>query len=213
MLNVQRFVFNPFNENTFLIWDDNSKETAVIDPGCFVKSEEAAISGFIDSNGLKIKYMINTHCHIDHIVGNAYIKSVYNPTYLAPENDIPLIESLVETGQEYGVSVKPSPLPDEYISEETPIMLGGIRGIFIFTPGHTPGEYSLYFEKDKICFTGDLLFKDNIGRTDLWGGDYNTLINSIGIKLFALPDDVVIYPGHDSSSTIGHEKRSNPFFI
>jgi hydroxyacylglutathione hydrolase len=212
MLNIQRFVFNPFSENTFLVWDQATNETAAIDPGCFFQDEEETISAFIGENGLKLKYLINTHGHIDHIIGNRYIKQKYNPLFLAPEKDMPLIESLVETGQMYGVAVKPSPLPDDYITEETIIRLGEISGRFLYTPGHTLGEFSLYFEEEKVCFTGDVLFKENIGRTDLSGGNYEILIQSIKRKLLSLPDDVVIHPGHNSRSTIGFEKKRNPFF-
>ncbi len=212
MLQIQRFVFNPFYENTYLIWDEDSKEAAVIDPGCFDESEKDALIKFIHANSLKIKYLINTHCHIDHIIGNSYIKEKYNPLFLAPEKDLFLLKSIVEEAGKYYIEVEPSPMPDEYLSENTLLNLGKNNCIIIETPGHTPGGTCLYFEKDKICFTGDVLFNRSIGRTDLSGGNYESLIDSVKDKLFTLPDDVKIYSGHESSSTIGDEKRYNPFF-
>ena len=212
MLNIQRFVFSPFYENTYLIWDENTKYTAIIDPGCYDEKERSALVDFIKKDSLQIKYLVNTHCHIDHIFGNAYLKEKYSPTFLAPEKDLFMLDLMMDTAKSYGVEFTPSPEPDKLIDESTPFVLGESIGKFIFTPGHTPGEYCLYFEKEKICFTGDVLFRRSIGRTDLWGGDYETLLDSIRTKLFSLPDDTVIYPGHESQSTIEEEKQHNPFF-
>ncbi|MHB8931150.1 MAG: MBL fold metallo-hydrolase [Melioribacteraceae bacterium] len=211
MLQLQRFVFSPFFENTYIIWDDRTKEGAIIDPGCYDLKERKVVDDFIHLNSIKLIYLINTHCHIDHIFGNAHIKLKYNPTYLAPEKDVFMLELMIDTAKNYGVEFTPSPMPDKFISEDMNILLGDSKGKFIFTPGHTPGEFCFYFENEKICFTGDVLFKENIGRTDLWGGDYDTLIESINNKLFTLPDEVIIYPGHDSDSTIRYEKMFNHF--
>lgn len=198
-------------ENTYVIWDDETKETAVIDPGCHDTNEEIELEKFIDRNNLKIKYLINTHCHIDHVFGNAFVKEKYSPIFLAPEEDKFLLHNAVEQGKMFAIDVNPSPEPDEFIYDGMSIKLGNIKNEFLFTPGHTPGEYCIYFEDDKICITGDVLFREGIGRTDLWGGDTNTLLNSIRTRLFTLPDNVVIYPGHGEESTIGHEKTNNPF--
>ena len=212
MLKVQRFVFSPFYENTYLIWDELTKAAAIIDPGCYDSKERETLDLFIAKESLQIKYLINTHCHIDHIFGNAYIKEKYNSTFLAPEKDLFMLDSMIDTAKSYGVELTPSPKPDKLIDENGPFILCESVGKFIFTPGHTPGEYCLYFEKEKICFTGDVLFRRSIGRTDLWGGDYEALLDSIRTKLFTLPDDTIIYPGHESQSTIEDEKRHNPFF-
>jgi len=211
MLKIQRFVFNPFYENTYIIWNDGSKEGAIIDPGCYDSKEREAVDDFIRLNSIHLIYLINTHCHIDHIFGNAHIKLKYRPIYLAPEKDVFMLDLMIDAAKNYGVEFTPSPKPDQFISEEAALVLGDLKGIFLFTPGHTPGEFCLYYEKEKICFTGDVLFKGSIGRTDLWGGDYDTLIESIQNKLLTLPDDVIIYPGHDSRSTIGDEIKYNPF--
>jgi len=212
MLNIQRFVFSPFYENTYLIWDESAKYAAIIDPGCYDDKERGMLDGFIKKELLQIKYLINTHCHIDHIFGNSYIKEKYNPTFLAPEKDLFMLDLMIDVAKNYKMNLTPSPKPDKLINETKPFILGKSIGRFIFTPGHTPGEYCLYFEKEKICFTGDVLFRRNIGRTDLLGGDYETLLDSIRTKLFILPGETIIYPGHESQSTIGDEKENNQFF-
>lgn len=211
MLQIKRFIFNPFLENTYIVFDDITRESAVIDPGCNDKIEQGILAKFIIDNKLSVKYLINTHCHIDHILGNAFIKTNFECIFYAPENDLFLLNSLEEQSLIFGLTAEKSPLPDFFITEELKIKIGNSEGEFLFTPGHTPGEFSLYFEKEKFCFTGDVLFNKSIGRTDLDGGDYDTLINSITTKLFVLPDDVTIYPGHEEKSSIGEEKRDNPF--
>ena len=212
MLNIQRFVFNPFYENTYLIWDNESKEAAVIDPGCSNRQEETAVDNFVKANRLKIKYLLNTHCHIDHVLGNTFVKEKYDPLFLAPEEDLILLETLFEQAEMFGVEAVKSPNPDKYLSATFQIELGEVKGSVIKTPGHTSGEVCIYFADEKICFTGDVLFRSGIGRTDLLGGNYEALIKSIKEKLFILPVEVKIYPGHESSSTIGEEKIRNPFF-
>lgn len=212
MLKIKKFVFSPFLENTYIVYDEDSKEAAIIDPGCFDERERELLSSHISGEDLKVKYLINTHCHIDHIFGNSYVKEKYNSLFLIPEKDLFLLDLMIEQGKVYGTDLNPSPPPDKFITEEIEIVIGSSSGRFLYTPGHSPGGFCLYFENEKFCFTGDVLFHNSIGRTDLWEGDYNTLIDSIKSKLFSLPDDVKIYPGHESESTIGYEKKNNPFF-
>lgn len=212
MLQIKKFVFSPFLENTYLLYDDISREAAVVDPGCYDQTERGILQKHILENNLTVKFLINTHCHIDHIFGNSFVKETYQCKFLAPAKDLFMLDLMVEQAKTYGTHMNPSPKPDELITESTPINIGEHEGKFLFTPGHTPGEFCLYFEKEKICLTGDVLFKESIGRTDLWGGDYDQLIDSIKTKLFVLPDEVKIYPGHESESTIGYEKLHNPFF-
>jgi glyoxylase-like metal-dependent hydrolase (beta-lactamase superfamily II) len=213
MVQVERFTFNLFAENTFVLWDDVNKEAAIIDPGISTVEEQKIITDFISSKNLTINYLINTHCHIDHILGCSFIKSNYKVIYYAPEKDLPLLGNANKQAQMFDIVFEEPPKPDKLISEETELFLGNSKIKFLFTPGHTPGEFCLYLEKEKICITGDVLFKESIGRTDLWGGDYNTLIRSIENKLLSLPDDVIIYPGHGEVSTIGYEKQYNPFLV
>ena len=209
---VQKFMFGPFQENTFLIWDETTKECAVIDPGCYNDSEETNLVKFISFKSLKIKYLILTHCHIDHILGCAFIKEKYNPQFYVPENDLPLLQNAGQQASAFNLKLKTPPPHDNLITEDLVLYLGEKKLEFISTPGHTPGEYSIYQKDESICITGDVLFKGSIGRTDLWGGDYQTLMDSITNKLYTLPDNVVIYPGHGENSTIGIEKTTNHFF-
>lgn len=213
MVQVKSFTFNFFNENTFVLWDDETKESAIIDPGVYSSDEQITLTDFITNQHLNVKFLINTHCHIDHILGCKFVKKKFNPVYYAPEKDILLLENSVMQAQMFDINFEEPPSPDKLINDETELFLGDSKIVFLFTPGHTPGEYCLYLEKEKICITGDVLFKEGIGRTDLWGGNYDALINSIENKLFSLPDDVKIYPGHGDESTIGYEKQYNPFLI
>jgi len=211
MLVFKKFVFNAFAENSYIIWCSESKEAAVIDPGCSNNDEENEFATYIKRNELNIKYLINTHCHIDHVLGNSFVLKTYNPEYLIPEKDLILLEHFEKQCEAVGYKVDPPPLAENFITEETKIKIGEITPQFLFTPGHTPGENCIYFESEKKCLTGDVLFQQSIGRTDLWGGDYETLINSIRSKLLPLNDDVIIYPGHGYESTIGEERNHNPF--
>jgi hydroxyacylglutathione hydrolase len=213
MIQIKKFVFNVFSENTFILWDDESKECAVVDPGCSAKSEEQILENFIRENNLIVKYLINTHCHIDHILGCRYIKDKFNIDYYAPENDLPLLDNAKIQAKMFGIQFSNAVIPDKFITEETKLNIGDSPLDFLFTPGHTPGEYCIFMPKEKYCITGDVLFYDSIGRTDLWGGDHGTLINSIQKKLLQLPDETKIFPGHGDNSTIGREKNQNPFLI
>lgn len=210
-LGVKKFVFSPFMENTYIIWNNQTNEGAVIDPGCNSESERDELQKFIKENSITLKYLINTHCHIDHIFGNAFIKNNYDVKFIAPEEDSFLLKNAVEQAEMFAVKMEPSPEPEEFIYDGMAIDLGDIKNEFLFTPGHTPGEYSIYFEDEKICFTGDVLFKEGIGRTDLSGGNTDTILNSIKTRLLTLPQDTKIYPGHGEESTILHEKQNNPF--
>ena len=211
MIKLEKFVFNPFQENTYIIWDNDSLETIIVDPGCSNSKEEEKLSAFIANNKLTVKYLINTHCHIDHVLGNKFIKEKYQIPFYAPELDIPLLDKLIDQAKMFGMDINKSPYPDQYISEDLELKIGDSSFHFVFTPGHTPGEYCILFDQAKICISGDVLFLEGIGRTDLWGGDYETLLNSIRSKLFTLDENYTIYPGHGDETTIGHEKKNNPF--
>ncbi|GIK60768.1 MAG: MBL fold metallo-hydrolase [Ignavibacteriota bacterium] len=213
MLKIKLFTFNMFSENTIIIWDDESRDAAIVDPGTSSSTEENELLSFISSKDLRIKYLINTHCHIDHILGCSFVKEKFNPVYYAPELDLPLLDNAQHQAQMFDLDIDQPPIPDKLITEQTEIMIGESKLQFLFTPGHTPGEFCIYIGEEKICVTGDVLFKESIGRTDLWGGNYETLLNSIHEKLFLLPDDVIIYPGHGEPSTIGYEKQNNPFLV
>ena len=210
-MKIHKFTFNPFLENTYIIWNEESKEAAVIDPGMSDAKEENELASFIEENALKISYLINTHCHIDHIFGCGFVKSKYNPVYYMPEKDLPLYENAENQAAMFNVRLNKLPSIEKFLSEEEKIVLGKESISMLFTPGHTPGEFCLYLKDSSFCISGDVLFNENIGRTDLPGGNYDVLISSIKNKLLTLPDEVVIYPGHGDETSIGHEKLYNSF--
>lgn len=211
MLKIQKFVFNNFYENSYLVWQESTRESLIIDPGCYTEEEENKLKDFILNNNLTVKYLINTHCHIDHILGNNFVKNEFNPLFIIPEKDKILLEQAKQKVFPFDIKLKQIPKVDEYILTDKDYYLGRIKFKFLFTPGHTPGEVCVYFENEKVCFTGDVLFNEGIGRTDLWGGDYNQLMESIKNELMTLPDDTLIYCGHGIESTIGNEKKYNSF--
>lgn len=210
-MKIEAFVCNDFQSKTHLIWDENSKEAIIIDATNFTPDENIKLKELIEKNELKVKYLLTTHCHIDHMFGNAFVKNTFHPHVYYPRLDKPLLDNIGMQASTFGLNITTPPEHDFYIEENMKLMIGDTVIKPLFTPGHTPGEYSFYIEEEKVCFTGDVLFKESIGRTDLWGGDYEALMNSIEKKLLSLPDDTVIYPGHGESSTIGSEKKNNPF--
>jgi glyoxylase-like metal-dependent hydrolase (beta-lactamase superfamily II) len=211
MLNIKRFTFNPFAENSYIVWDSETNDAAVVDPGCYDHEERNEIGNFIKSNSLKLKYLILTHCHLDHIFGSCYIKTNFDVTYYAPEEDLPLLKQASQQASMFGLEILEICLPDKFIKDDLELNLGKIKIEFLFTPGHTPGGYCLYFRDQNICITGDVLFDGSIGRTDLPGGNYDQIIKSVREKLLVLPEDTKVYPGHGEMTTIGKEKKYNPF--
>ncbi len=212
MIEVKTFAFNPFSENTYVAWERESKEAVIIDPGCFSAKEENELKKFILDKQLILKYLINTHCHLDHIFGNNFVLNEFHPNYFIPELDKPLLENAPTQARLFGMEMSKVISTESFLSEETPLWIGKDEISFLFTPGHSPGEFSIYFSQGNICFTGDVLFENSIGRTDLLGGNYQTLMKSIREKLFTLPEQTEIFPGHGYSSTIGKEIQYNPFF-
>ena len=209
-LQVHSITFNPFEENTYIIGSDNG-DCIIIDPGCFDRREEQELSTLISTLGLKPVMLINTHCHIDHILGNAYVADHYNLGLEIHAGEIPVLQAGMAVAGMYGIPYTPSPQPTNFLKEGDEVELGNIKLKVLFTPGHSPASICLYNELDHWVIGGDVLFYESIGRTDLPGGDYETLIKSIRTQLFTLPDDVVVYPGHGPKTTIGYEKMFNPF--
>lgn len=211
MLVVKKFVFNPFAENTFVIWDEVTNECMIIDPGCSTTDEERKLKDYIEGNRLRVSLLLNTHGHIDHILGCKFIKDEFNPQFYFPERDVDLLDHSSKQAAAFGIEIKNPPLPDILITDNTELKIGSSPIKFLFTPGHTKGEHCFYFQRESFCITGDVLFRNSIGRTDLYGGDYDELMSSIKTELLTLPDNVLIYPGHGDSSKIGIEKSDNPF--
>jgi len=211
MINIKIFVFNAFQENTFLLFDE-TKECVIIDAGCNEEVEFSQIDEFIKENNLVLKSIINTHCHIDHIMGNSYLVNKYKVQSIAHKEDLPLIERSKDMAAAFGFDVQEPPIPNQFVNEGDEIRFGNTVLNVKHVPGHSPGSIALYNDLEKFVIVGDVLFAGGIGRTDLPGGDYDTLIASIKDKLFTLNGDVVVYPGHGESTTIAQEKESNPFF-
>jgi glyoxylase-like metal-dependent hydrolase (beta-lactamase superfamily II) len=210
VITVKTFVFNLFQENTYIIFDE-TKECAIIDPGCYNQPEVQKLNHFISAQNLKPVRLINTHGHVDHVLGIAKISKEYN---LVPEfhsDEVYLLDNAIEHGLMFGFNVEPLPERINFFKENSPVKFGNSSLEVIHVPGHSKGSVALFSASDKIVFTGDVLFKDSIGRTDLEGGDYDILMNSIFKKILTLGDDVVVFPGHGPSTTIGIEKLNNPF--
>lgn len=213
MANIVTLTFNPFQENTYILYDD-TKECIIIDPGCYEPHEKAFLKAEIEKMGLKPVRLLNTHCHLDHVFGNAFIARTYNLSLEIHEGEMPVLTAYLSTCQMYGIpNVEPSPAPGKFITTESTITFGQTELSVLLTPGHSPASICFYDKKNNFIIAGDVLFREGIGRTDLPGGDYDTLINSIKTALFPLPNDTVVYPGHGPKTTIGHEKSANPFLI
>jgi len=210
MINIKTFVFNAFQENTFILYDDTN-DCVIIDAGCSTENEEMQLKNFITENKLTPKLLINTHCHIDHILGNSFVTNEYNVKNLVHKDDLFFIEKAKEIAITYGLELNEPSLPDNIIDKEGELSFGNSTLKILHVPGHSPGSIALYNDENKFVIVGDVLFNGGIGRTDLPGGDYNVLMRSINEKLFVLNDDVVVFPGHGSTTTILKEKTENPF--
>ncbi|TXK46057.1 MBL fold metallo-hydrolase [Pontibacter qinzhouensis] len=210
-MKVTCLTFNPFQENTYLLHDD-TKECVIVDPGCYDKQEQLELKQYIEQHGLKVVRLLNTHCHIDHVLGNKFVADTYGVELEIHETDLQTLRSVQVYAPAYGFPMYAEQLPgNNYLKEGEDVTFGNTTLQVLFTPGHAPGHVVFYNEEDKTCIGGDVLFRSSIGRTDLPGGDFDTLIKSIHTKLFTLPDDVTVYPGHGPETTIGFEKKSNPF--
>jgi glyoxylase-like metal-dependent hydrolase (beta-lactamase superfamily II) len=173
--------------------------------------ERKELQAYIEQHGLKPVRLINTHCHIDHILGNAFITNTYGIGLEIHKGEVPVLDAGVSVAGMYGIPYTPSPDPISFIRENDEIQLGGHHLKVLFTPGHSPASICLYYEAENWLIGGDVLFYESIGRTDLPGGDFDTLIRSIRTQLFTLPDHTIVYPGHGPETTIGHERNYNPF--
>ena len=209
-MNIAKLVFNPIMENTYIVWDD-TKECIIIDAGNFSAREDAQLTDFITERGLKPVMAVNTHGHFDHAMGVGYLKETYGVKFACSSKDQFLVDRAQQSGAMFGVKCAPVPAIDIDLDKMDEIAFGATKLRVIKTPGHTPGHVSLYNEEQKVLFTGDTLFRESIGRTDLPGGDYSWIMTSILEQLVPLGDDVEFYPGHGDKSTIGHETLYNPF--
>jgi len=212
MINIQTFTFGPFQENTYVLYD-SSKECIIIDPGCYDEQERQELADFIETNKLHPVRLLNTHCHIDHVVGNNFVAKKYNLKLEINKHDLTTLHSLMMVARMYNLQAEPSPEPSVFLDEGDVVKFGNSMLEIVFTPGHSPGSITFYNKEQKMMIAGDVLFYGSIGRTDLPGGHYQTLIDSIKNKLFPLGDDFVVYNGHGPSTNIGFERKNNPFLV
>jgi glyoxylase-like metal-dependent hydrolase (beta-lactamase superfamily II) len=210
MLYLKSFCFGPFQENTYLLYDDELT-AYIIDPGNSNNLENQVLKKFISENQLRLKRLLLTHAHIDHVMGNKFVFDTYGLLPEVHQEDVYFIDNMMKSAALYGLNCEQSPMPEKFIQDKDVITLGEYEFECMHTPGHSPGSISFLNRKNNILISGDVLFHGSIGRSDLPFGDHNTLIHSIKNKLMPLNDDIKVFSGHGPSTSIGFEKLNNPF--
>ena len=209
MIQIKYFTFNPFMENTFILFDEGGP-AIIIDPGCSSREEEKVLADFIRSHKLNVEKIVNTHCHIDHVLGNFYCKQEFGAPLIIHKTELPMLRAVSTYASNYGFNQYHHVEPDAFIKEGEDLTFGEHRLKTLFVPGHSPGHVAFYSPEQKFCIGGDVLFQGSIGRTDLPGGDYDTLIRSIKTKLLPLEDEYVVHSGHGPITNIVFERKNNP---
>lgn len=210
MLQVHRFTFNPFQENTYIISNELA-QCWIVDPGLSTDAEQQEMLAYIGSKQLKPVAIINTHTHIDHILGVDFIAHHFNIPFFIHEKELPILQNAANTAKMFGFQYEGVQTQAQFISEQKNYPLGSDNIEILLVPGHSPGSIALYSKEDKWVISGDALFAGGIGRTDLLMGDYDTLIQSIKNELLTLPDEIIVYSGHGGTTTILSERKNNPF--
>jgi hydroxyacylglutathione hydrolase len=210
-MKIYKLVFSPIEVNTYVL-DDESGNCAIIDCGCFDRAESETLRNFLKEKKIKPVLLLNTHCHLDHIFGNRFMLEEYGLRTHSSEEDEMNRKNAVIHAKRFGLSMEEPPEPAEFITDNQIIAFSNEKFVALHVPGHTAGSIAFYNEKNNCVFTGDALFSGSIGRTDLDGGDFETLIKSITTKLFTLPPSTIVYSGHGNETTIGREMKTNPFF-
>jgi glyoxylase-like metal-dependent hydrolase (beta-lactamase superfamily II) len=208
-MHVQAFSFNPFQTNTYVAYDQG--EAAVIDASPQSEAELRVLTGFIDANGLRVRHLLLTHAHIDHVFGCEALAERYAMGWRLHADDKPIYDHAEEQGRRYGIPLAPLPPLGGMLEEGDTVQVGASTLEVLLTPGHSPGSVTFADREHGVAFVGDVLFQGSIGRTDLWRGDLPTLMRSIFQQLVPLGDDTVVYPGHGAETTIAHEQATNPF--
>lgn len=210
MLTVQPFTFNPVQENTYVVYNEKG-QCCIIDPGCYFASEEKELADFIAANRLQPIYLLNTHCHLDHIFGNRFVNKSFGLNLHLSRLEKPVLDYGPAAGQLWQLPFENYEGELHFIDEGDTIRIGDDALQVIFTPGHSPGHLSFYSRDNKFVISGDVLFEGSVGRTDLPGGDFARLEETIKTKLYTLPEDTIVYAGHGGTTTIGDEMKTNPF--
>lgn len=209
-MDIAIFTFNDFSENCYILYDD-SKQCVIIDPGCNNDEERKTLTDVIDSSGLTPVLLLNTHCHIDHVLGNKFVADTYELPLTSHRGEAPVLAMQPQVSSMYGIPYDPSPEITKYLEDGDKVSFGNTTLEVLYTPGHSPASISFYCREAGIVIGGDVLFQGSIGRTDLPGGDFDTLADSIRTKFYTLPDETVVFCGHGPSTTVGSEKKTNPF--
>jgi glyoxylase-like metal-dependent hydrolase (beta-lactamase superfamily II) len=210
MIQVHTFTFNPFSENTYIL-SDETKECVIIDPGCSNYEERKELKDFIDNNNLNVIHLLNTHAHIDHVLGNEYVKRTFGVKLHLHRNDLPVLQNAAARAEFYGFPNYEGSEVDVFIEEGDIIKFGNTELEILFVPGHAPGHVAFINREENICVSGDVLFKQSVGRTDFPLCSFKDLENSIRTKLYTLSDEMVVFPGHGGITTIGYEMKNNPY--
>jgi glyoxylase-like metal-dependent hydrolase (beta-lactamase superfamily II) len=210
MIKIEKFVVNPLGENSYILYDETG-ECIFIDPGFFYNEEIKEIKEFVKENSFTPVKIVNTHCHFDHIMGVEFVRNEFKIPFQAHSHDDFWVEKAIEQGKLFGFYMEKVMPIDEFLVENELVKFGISELEIIHVPGHSPGHVVFYSKNDGILMAGDVLFNGSIGRTDLPGGDYETLISNIKSKLFVLPDETKVFCGHGPETSIGFEKRNNPF--
>ena len=210
MLQIKSFVFSPIQENTYILYNE-FKECIIIDPGCYFDEEKDLLKTFVGENKLKPVLLANTHCHLDHVFGNKYVEETYNLTLHLHEKEQQVLAFAPASGLMYNMPFDNYQGGFKFLKEGDKVLLGEDELQVIEAPGHSPGSICFYCAAQNFVIGGDVLFQGSIGRTDLPGGNHQTLLYSIRQKLFVLPDETVVYSGHGETTSIGEEKKFNPY--
>lgn len=210
MITVASFTLNPIQENTYILYNEH-KEAFIIDPGCYFTAEEEQLQQFINEHGLKPVKLLNTHCHLDHVFGNKWVHKTFGLELHLHPTEEKILAFAPQSGQMWGLTFTNYSGPLHFLNDGDILKLGEDELEVILAPGHSPGSLCFYCKKQHFVIGGDVLFQDSIGRTDLPGGDHETLLTSIRERLYVLPDETEVFPGHGPSTTIGYEKKNNPF--
>lgn len=211
-MKYQSLTFNPVQENTYLLWDEQTLEAAIVDTGAWDRQEEQSLAGSIEALGLKLKYALQTHAHFDHTFGLPFVHRTYGLKPVFHKDEVDIYRQMPSMAARFGLNMGSGMPPiGQLLSDGDELLLGTTVIRLIHTPGHTPGSSAFYIPEAGLLFSGDTLFQQSIGRTDLPGGSYEDELDSIKNKLFCLPDDTKVLPGHGPSTTIGWEKQNNPY--
>jgi glyoxylase-like metal-dependent hydrolase (beta-lactamase superfamily II) len=210
MIKIQQFVFNNFQVNTYILHDE-SGECVIIDAACCDDRENQEVKDFIEKNNLKLVRNLNTHCHVDHVFGNGFIAETFGIYPECHEASVPFLASAGEIALSFGYTIEKIPSTARFLIDKEKITFGTSALEVLYTPGHADGSVCFYNKEQGFMITGDVLFRDTIGRTDLPTGDFDLLMKSIRERIFTLPDSTLIYPGHGPETTVGYEKQNNPF--